>query len=184
MYPYAAPVPRLYRALALIQALIAILTLLGLVIYWMTSTVDTGYSTRLGADSYDLGLYAVTLLAPVAVMLVGLLVAFVGLAVFLARGSLPARVASCCGWAVLLVAGLVLVQVHPAFVLVLFVSLCMLLALALADRLSSPSNRSAPISIPAAVPPAHFQTGQIPVQQAAPAPSDSGAIGEHPNGPQ
>ncbi|ADG80588.1 Integral membrane protein OS=Tsukamurella paurometabola (strain ATCC 8368 / DSM / CCUG 35730/ CIP 100753 / JCM 10117 / KCTC 9821 / NBRC 16120 / NCIMB 702349/ NCTC 13040) OX=521096 GN=Tpau_4017 PE=4 SV=1 [Tsukamurella paurometabola] len=181
MYPYPAPVPRLYRALALIQALIAILTLLGLVIYWMTSTGDAGSSTRLGADTYDLGLYAVTLLAPVAVMLVGLLVSFVGLAVFLAKGSLPARVASCCGWAVLLIAGLVLVQVHPAFVLVLFVSLCMLLALALADRLAA--GRSGPAAVPAA-PPAPFQTGQIPVLPPAPGTTDTGSFPQHPNGPQ
>ncbi|GAA0993445.1 hypothetical protein GCM10009551_055780 [Nocardiopsis tropica] len=179
MYPYPAPVPRLYRALALIQALIAILALLGLVIYWMTSATEEPVQPRRYADYYYDD--AVAVFAVVAVLLVVLLVSLVGLAVFVAKGSLGARVASCCGWAILMIGGLVAVQVHPAFVLVLFVSLCMLLALALADRLSS--SRSAPASVSAAAP-AAFQTGQIPVQQPAPAPSDTGSFPQQPNGPQ
>lgn len=46
MYPIAAPpVPRIYRALALIQALIAALTLVGLVIWWMASYSSMGTTT-------------------------------------------------------------------------------------------------------------------------------------------
>ncbi|KXP11986.1 hypothetical protein AXK57_20700 [Tsukamurella pulmonis] len=161
MYPMVVPVPRIHRALALIQALIAALTVVGLVIYWMTAFDSDS------ADSYadvgeGWGLYLLTLIAPLAVLLVAALVGLIGLAVFLARGSLVARVASCCVWAVLMLAGLVSVQLHPAFVLVLFVSLCMLLALAFADRLGGTPLPPAPGParfVPPALP---YPTGQFP----------------------
>ncbi|WP_019201758.1 hypothetical protein [Tsukamurella sp. 1534] len=180
MYPYAPPVPRLYRALALVQAMIAALTLLGAVIYWMANASYEG-----SADAYR-GTYTdfigVYLLAPLAVMLVIALVALVGLAVFVARGSLGARVASCCVWAVLMAVGLVAVQVHPAYVLVLFVALCMLLALALADRLSV--GRGAPTVPPppgGTVGPGGFPAGRFPAEPPAQG-HDTGSFPQQPSG--
>lgn len=161
MYPIAAPpVPRIYRALALIQALIAALTLVGLVIWWMASYSSMG-------DDYDddlgFGGMMFILLAPTLIQVALLFVPLIGLAVFVARGSLPARVASCCIWGVLMLLGLVAVQVHPAYVLVLFVALCMLLALSFADRLGGARPAGPPLPGPGGfAPPPPYPTGQFP----------------------
>ncbi|MCS3779081.1 hypothetical protein [Tsukamurella ocularis] len=162
MYPNAVPVPRIHRALALIQAVMAALTLVGLVIWWMAS-----YSS-MGSDyENDLGLGGMMfiLLAPTLIQVALLFVPLIGLAVFVARGSLPARVASCCIWGVLMLLGLVAVQVHPAYVLVLFVALCMLLALSFADRLGGGRPLPPPIPGPGPgrfAPPLPYPTGQFP----------------------
>ncbi|MGZ9840236.1 hypothetical protein ACXYTM_18275 [Tsukamurella ocularis] len=160
--------PRIYRALALIQAVIAALTLVGLVIWWMASysstTDDYDYDSDLG------GMFFV-LLAPTLVQVVLLFVPLIGLAVFVARGSLPARVASCCIWGVMLLLGLAAVQVHPAYVLVLFVALCMLLALSFAARLGGARPAGPPMPGPGGfAPPPPYPTGQFP------------AIPPHPSG--
>ncbi|TWS24044.1 hypothetical protein FK268_10435 [Tsukamurella sputi] len=162
MYPQAVPVPRIHRALALIQAMIAALTLVGLVIWWMASypSVDDYEHSDLGN-----GAMVFFLIAPALLLLLLLLVPLIGLAVFVARGSLPARVASCCIWSVLMLAGLVAVQVHPAYVLVLFVSFCMLLALSFAGRLGGgpvPPPPPAPGPGRFAPPAPPYPTGQFP----------------------
>jgi hypothetical protein len=161
MYLQAVPVPRVYRALALVQAMIAALTLVGLVIWWMAS-----YPSADEYEDVDLGLGAMVffLLAPALIQVLLLMVPLIGLAVFVARGSLPARVTSCCIWGVLMLGGLVAVQVHPAYVLVLFVSLCMLLALSFAGRLGGPVPPPPPIPGPGqfAPPAPPYPTGQFP----------------------
>lgn len=162
MYPNAVPIPRIYRALALIQAMIAALTLVGLVIWWMASYSSVGddYVDQL---SLDLSGTMFLLLAPTLIQVAFLFVPLIGLAVFVARGSLPARVASCCIWGVLMLLGLGAVQVHPAYVLVLFVSLCMLLALSFADRLGGARPAGPPVPGPGQfAPPPPYPTGQFP----------------------
>ncbi len=162
MYPNAVPVPRIYRALALIQAMIAALTLVGLVIWWMASYSSMGSDYD---DDLGLGGMMFILLAPTLIQVALLFVPLIGLAVFVARGSLPARVASCCIWGVLMLLGLVAVQVHPAYVLVLFVALCMLLALSFADRLGGGRPLPPPVPGPGPgrfAPPLPYPTGQFP----------------------
>ncbi|CAM3170006.1 hypothetical protein [Tsukamurella hominis] len=161
MYPNAAPpVPRIYRALALVQATIAALTLVGLVIWWMATypTMSEDYD-----DDFGLGVMMFLMLTPTLIQVALLFVPLIGLAVFVARGSLPARVASCCIWGALMLLGLMAVPVHPAYVLVLFVALCMLLALSFAGRLGGPRPAGPPMPGPGAfVPPPPYPTGQFP----------------------
>ncbi|MGX9294510.1 hypothetical protein [Tsukamurella paurometabola] len=162
MYPNAAPpVPRIYRALALIQATIAALTLVGLVIWWMATypSMSEDYD-----DDFGLGVMMFLMLTPTLIQVALMFVPLIGLAVFVARGSLPARVSSCCIWGALMLLGLIAVPVHPAYVLVLFVSLCMLLALAFADRLGGGRRQPPPPGpVPAGFPPpAPCATGQFP----------------------
>ncbi|MGC5026229.1 hypothetical protein ACLQ3K_15855 [Tsukamurella sp. DT100] len=162
MYPNAVPIPRIYRALALIQAMIAALTLVGLVIWWMSSYSSMGDDYE---DDLGFGGMMFILLAPTLIQVALLFVPLIGLSVFVARGSLPARVASCCIWGVLMLLGLVAVQVHPAYVLVLFVSLCMLLAMSFADRLGGARPPQPPVPGPGPgqfAPPPPYPTGQFP----------------------
>ncbi|NMD56649.1 MULTISPECIES: hypothetical protein [Tsukamurella] len=164
MYPQAVPVPRIYRALALIQATIAALTLVGLVIWWMATYPSMAEDYE---NDYGLGVMMFLVVTPKLFDAALLLVPLIGLAVFVARGSFPARVASCCIWGVFVALGLVAVQVHPAYVLVLFVSLCMLIALSFAGRLGGGAQVPPPPPMPGpgrfAPPAPPYPTGQFPV---------------------
>lgn len=169
MYPIPAPVPRIHRVLAIIQGSIATLSVIAITIWSMAagSSSGSGSSTATTSDVVIAGFVAATIV-PVVFQIVLLFFPLIGLAVFVARGSLAARVSSCCIWGVYLMVGLFAVQIHPAFVIVMLVALCMLIALAFADRLAA--SRTVPpapgTGVPSGpgtgAPSGPYPTGQFP----------------------